>query len=192
MNRSRSRVLFTMLAVGVVVQFGAASAGAQELSVGYQFQRVWAEGIDGVNLPRGIDVDVAAPLSGPLQIVGAFDWSRRTDTVAPRSDVKFTVNYYSFGGGVRLTAATNSGIRPFAHFLAGATRISGSNSRNGEDLGGGGTTYGMIDLGTGAAMPISDALSAFGELDYRRIFTEGVRLNTARVVAGVRVAFAVR
>lgn len=134
----------------------------------------------------------ASVLSGPLQIVGAFDWSRRTDTVDPRSDFKVTVNYYSFGGGVRLTAATASAIRPFAHVLAGATRISGSNSRNGQDFGGGGTTRGMIDLGAGAAMPISDALSAFGELDYRRIFTEGLRLNTTRVVAGGRIAFAVR
>lgn len=169
----------------------ARPASAQELSLGYQFQRFSSTGTS-LNVPAGLAADIAVPVYGSLRIVGALDWSRKTETSSGfGSTVETTANYTSFGGGVRWAGPANAGAIPFVHAIVGAMHISGSTTVSGAGQSGGGSaseTGGMIDVGGGVAAPMGCRARLLGELDYRRIFAQGEGVNAVRVVVGLQFA----
>jgi hypothetical protein len=182
---------FVQKCVCAVVACGAMSvavpAAAQDLSLGYQFQRFSGEG-DAVNAPVGFNVDVAAPLAGSLSLVGQFDWSRKSasETVFGTS-VDATANFATFGGGLRWNAGSNGSAAPFVQALVGATRSSFDSNVAGQQFDAGSGTDAMFQIGAGVTVPMSGTLSALGQVDYRRIFGEGEGVNSVRFVAGIRV-----
>ena len=69
-----TRIVF----LGAVLTVGmAVPAAAQDVSVGYQFQRL-TNG-NGLNLPAGFNVDASFPLGiSGLRAMGQVDWSRKS------------------------------------------------------------------------------------------------------------------
>src|SRR6266481_4341107 len=66
--------MVTVLVVGAI-----RPAVAQDLVIGYQFQRLLATG-DTLNLPGGFNIDISAPVLGDVRVLGQFDFSRRTES----------------------------------------------------------------------------------------------------------------
>jgi hypothetical protein len=177
-------------AVLAVIGFWSAPAAAQEVSLGYQFQRFSGEG-ESLSAPLGFNLDVAGPLSGDLDLVGQLDWSRRSESeVIFGTSVEASFNFTTFGGGVRWSSRANPDMTPFVHALFGATRSSFSCEVAGADCDDffdedTSSTDPMFQLGGGVAIPMG-AWSALGQIDYRRIFG-GDGLNALRFVLGVRL-----
>ena len=45
----------------------------------------------------------------------------------------------------------------------------------------------MVQVGGGVAMSFTPAMALVGQVDYRRIFSEGEAGNTFRIVGGIRL-----
>ncbi len=45
----------------------------------------------------------------------------------------------------------------------------------------------MLQVGGGVAVPFTAAMAFVGQVDYRRIFSEGEAGNTFRIVGGIRL-----
>jgi hypothetical protein len=178
----RSLVALTIVAAAAF----AVPARAQDLSFGYQTQRFSSEG-DTLNAPFGVSLSVAG--SGPLTLVGQFDWSRKheSQTVLGTS-VDATANFTAFAGGIRMSGNDPHSPTPFIDVLFGAMRSSGSVNVAGEKIDGGSETDKMLQLGGGVSVPMGSALGIFGQLDYRRIFATDSHVNVVRFVAGVRLS----
>jgi hypothetical protein len=149
---------------------------------GYQFQREMSEG-ESVNLPAGFNVAVTYPVNSNVDVVGQFDWSRKSESAF---GVDVTMKLATFGGGVRWSSRTNMNVTPFVQVLGGASRASGDASIGGISTGSGSETKGMLQLGGGVSGPISKTVNWLGQFDYRRIFADP-GANTIRFVAGVQV-----
>ena len=161
---------------------------AQDLSVGYQFQRLSAAG-DSLNLPAGFDVDISAPILGDVRVVGQFDWSRRTESkVILGTTLEGTSTFSTFGGGVRWTSHANPSATPFIQLVVGATRESDKGKIAGVSFSGAdfSATDTMMQFGGGVAVPLNKRVSAVGQFDYRRIFTKNPRTNSIRFVGIIR------
>jgi hypothetical protein len=186
------------IVMGALV-LAAAPASAQELSLGYQWQRFsfsvadFDEGDDSLTAPLGFNIDFAGPITPTLDVVGQVDWSRWSESeVIFGTSVEANANFTTFGGGIRWSSRTNPSATPFVHALFGATRASVGCDVAGfdcEDFLGSDTsaTDPMFQIGGGVAVPMG-AWSALGQLDYRRIFAEDEGVNSFRIVLGVRLA----
>lgn len=184
MIRFVQKYVFAAAAIGVMS--AAVPAAAQDLSLGYQFQRLSADG-ETINAPVGFNVDVAAPIAGRLSVVGQFDWSRKSESETVfGTSVDATANFATFGGGLRWKGASGAAT-PFVQALFGATRASFDNNVAGQQFDSGSGTDAMFQLGGGLTVPLSGNLNALGQVDYRRIFAEGEGINSVRFVAGIRV-----
>ena len=161
---------------------------AQDLSVGYQFQRLSAAG-DSLNLPAGFNVDISVPILGDLRVLGQFDLSRRTESkVILGTTLEGTSTFATFGGGVRWTSHANPSATPFIQLVVGATRESDTGKIAGVSFSGADftATDAMMQVGGGAAVPLSKRVSAVGQFDYRRIFTKDLGTNSIRFVGSIR------
>jgi hypothetical protein len=189
--------------LGIAVVFAAFTvaatpAAAQEISLGYQWQRVSVDA-DEISsncctAPFGINFDISAPLTPELDFVGQLDWSRWSESqVVLGTSVDASLDFTTFGGGIRWSARGNRGATPYLQGLLGATHTS-----IGCEVGGIGcedvltddetsATNFMFQIGGGVAVPMG-GLSLIGQFDYRRIFFEGQGANSIRFVAGVRVS----
>lgn len=184
-----------LLASLTLLSFAAAApASAQDISLGYQWQRLSGEG-DSSNMPLGFNIDVARNVSGPLDVVGQFDWSRRREEeLIFGTSVEATMNLATFGGGVRWRPATASGsAAPFVQALLGASRMSASCTVAGvdcsevsEDLSLDAETKLMVQFGGGATFPLRGRTSGLAQIDYRRIFADS-GVNSVRFVVGARM-----
>jgi hypothetical protein len=173
----------TVLVVGAV-----RPVVAQDLSVGYQFQRLFVTG-DSLNLPAGFNVDISAPIVWGLRVVGQFDLSRRTvSEVMFGTTLEATSTFSTFGGGVRWTRHANTSATPFVQLVAGATHESDNGKIAGVSFSGAdfSATDAMAQVGGGVAVPLRKRVSAVGQFDYRRIFTKDPGTNSVRFVGSIR------
>lgn len=173
----------TVLTVGTV-----RPAVAQDLAVGYQFQRLFAAG-DSLNLPAAFNVDISAPILGDLRVLGQFDLSRRTESkVILATTLEGTSTFSTFGGGVRWTSHANPSATPFIQLVVGATRESDKGKIAGVSFSGAdfSATDAMVQLGGGVAVSLNKRVSAVGQFDYRRIFTKDSGTNSIRFVGSIR------
>jgi hypothetical protein len=172
------------------IALSAVPASAQELSLGYQWQRVSVDG-EGESLPLGFNIDVAGPITPTLDIVGQLDWSRKSESeVIFGTSVDATASFTTFGGGVRWSSRGNPSATPFVQALFGATRSSFGCDVGGVDcddfVDDTSSTDPMFQIGGGVAVPMG-GWNAFGQFDYRRIFAEGEGANSVRFVVGIRL-----
>ena len=175
----------TLVMVGLALPATAQGRGP-DLSLGYQYQWVPAGGI-----PAGFTVDVSAPLGTGVNVVGQFDWSRKSEA---EIEVATTQTVSTFVGGLRWSRQRPS-IEPFLQFLAGMTRNSlhtTFSTNNVPQLAGltfdSGGTLATLQVGGGFAMSLNGRISAVGEVDYRPyIHSRGSWSHSARAVAGVRI-----
>jgi hypothetical protein len=189
--------------LGIAVAFAALTvaatpAAAQEISLGYQWQQVSVDA-DEISsycctAPFGINFDFSAPLAPALDFVGQLDWSRWSESkVVLGTSVDASLDFTTFGAGIRWNARGNRGATPYLHGLLGATHTS-----IGCDVGGidckdvltddeTSATNFMFQIGGGVAVPMG-GVNLVGQFDYRRFFFEGEGANSIRFVAGVRVS----
>jgi hypothetical protein len=161
----------TVVLAAVVSVAAALPVAAQEVSLGYQFQRQSAGG-GSTNYPAGFAADISSKPFGAQKIaaIGQFDWSRK-------SIANVTNNVSLYGVGLRWTSMTNPKAKPFVDALVGGDHSS---------AGGFSSNDFALQVGGGVAGPITDAADWLAQVDYRRIFaTTGV--NSVRVVLGVRI-----
>jgi hypothetical protein len=176
-----------LLTLVFVTALPSAPASAQEVSVGYQFQHLSGGG-DGLNAPMGIAADLAIPLLSDLDAVGQVDWSRKSESETIfGTSVKASINIAAFGGGIRWSTRASQRLTPFVQALFGAMHVSGSASVAGRKVADDSGTKALLQVGGGVAVPIAGVLSALGQFDYRRVFTEHRGLDSIRVVGGIRV-----
>jgi hypothetical protein len=183
-----NRFVGVVAVVGVGLLASALPVSAQNVSFGYQYQHL-SSGGDGINMPGGFNVDVGVPIGSGVAIVGQFDWSRKSESeVVLGTSVDAAFNVSTYGGGVRWTGHTPS-LSPFVDVLFGATHFSGGGNVAGIQVASGSENDAMLQLGGGVAVPLTPMVSAVGQFDYRRIFTDVEGTNSIRFVAGIRVGF---
>jgi hypothetical protein len=179
----------------------AATASAQELSLGYQWQQLSFDiedefdvfRDDSITAPLGFNIDVAGPISSSLDLFGQFDWSRQSNDVDLFGEsVESSWNFMTFGGGIRWSGRSNPGVTPFVQGLFGVMRTSFGCEVVGfdcddfvddDDLS---RTDPMFQFGGGVAIPMG-GLSFLGQADYRHTFLENASINGFRFVLGVRI-----
>jgi hypothetical protein len=153
----------------------ATPAVAQEVTLGYQWQRLTCCDFDE-NLPLGVTADVSLPFAGsPLAAVAQLDWSRMSE-----DDFADTVT--GLGGGVRWNVPRLP-LRPFVQGLAGLARST--TAFQGVSFS---QTDPAVQVGGGVALPLAGRYSFVGQADYRRIFGEEADTNSIRIVAAIRIA----
>jgi hypothetical protein len=141
---------------------------------------------DSMNAPFGVNLSLAG--SGPLTLVGQFDWSRKHESESVfGTSIDATANFTAFAGGIRMSGRGNRSATPFVDVLFGAMRTSGSANVAGEKIDGGSETDPMFQVGGGVSVPMGGAFGVFGQFDYRRIFAEGTGVNGLRFVGGIRL-----
>ena len=184
-------------AVAALLLVAARPASAQDLTAGYQYQRLVDSG-DAVNVPMGFAIDGSVPISGSLSAVGQFDLSRKTESASESvfgSSYEASMTLATFGAGLRWTAP-RSGARPFLQLLVGVGTMTASLDCKVEgvsckDLLGdlsASETKGMVQAGGGVSVPLSTRLRGVAQADYRRIFsTDGT--NSLRLFGGLRFGF---
>ena len=181
--------------IGIAVVLGALSftatpASAQQVSLGYQWQRFDMDEIffdeGSVTAPLGFNIDVAGPITSALDAFGQFDWSRKSETI-DIVDEEFgtTVNFMTFGAGLRWIIRADPVIKPFVQGLFGVAHTSvqwevpGVRETSSAEP--------MLQIGGGVAIPLGSKSSALGQFDWRRIFRDDEGMNSIRFVAGVRL-----
>src|SRR3954453_20111901 len=183
------RALTRALCAGVVAAVGlsSGSASAQDLSIGYQFQRFSTAG-DSLTTPLGINADLFLPIATHFGVVGQVDWSRKKESLtAFGTSFDSTVHFTGLAGGVRWNGTDGGPLIPFAHALLGLLHESFDSRTAGESSDSGSNTDPTFQLGGGVARSLG-RWSVLGALDYRRISSEGEGVHDVRLVAGVRVA----
>ena len=184
-NVTRSVLLGAVLTVGT-----ALPAAAQNVSLGYQFQHV---ANDGLNLPAGFNVDASFPIgTSGLHVMGQFDWSRKSDSERiGGTTVEESTTLTTYGGGVRWGGTTSARASPFVQAVIGFMRASVSCIIAGVDLcaqaSEASATDLMLQVGGGLAVPFTPRMAIVGQVDYRRIFSEGEAGNAFRVIGGIRL-----
>jgi Outer membrane protein beta-barrel domain len=189
------RKSFWIAAVGslffiVAAVIPATAQDKADVDIQYQFQRFSGAG-DSTNMPLGFNFAVAGRFRPSLSAVGQVDWSRKSESVSGLGiNAEATLNVTSFAGGIRWSGTTNPSATPFVQGLFGAAHHSSSASGSVAGVGGAefseSGTDAMIDIGGGIAFPLSGNLGGVGQVDYRRIFTEGEGTNSIRVAVGIR------
>jgi hypothetical protein len=180
-----------------VLTLAARTAAAQEVSVGYQWQRVSADDDDIAGdcctAPFGINFDVAVPITPTLDIIGQLDWSRWSDSeIILGTSVDASVDFTAFGGGIRWSARGNPAATPFVHALLGAVHTSLGCEVGGFDCSDilddddTSVTNFMLQIGGGVVVPVG-GIGLVGQFDYRRFFYSDAGANSIRFFAGIRV-----
>ena len=167
MRKSTRLVLLALLmTVGT-----ALPVAAQDVSLGYQFQRLTHEG-DSENYPAGAYFDVAVPLGGNemLSVLGQFDWSRKS--VGGK-----TANLEDFAGGVRWTRMASPKANVYIQGVAGGIHHTGGET---------GTNF-TAGADGGVTTPIKGYYDALFQIGYRFIRDPGANLNSLHIVVGIRV-----
>jgi opacity protein-like surface antigen len=184
MNVTRSALLGAVLTVGT-----ALPAAAQNVSAGYQFQRI---ANDGLNLPAGFNVDASFPIGkSGLHALGQVDWSRKSESERiGGTTVEESTTLTTYGAGVRW-GISSARASPFVQAVIGFMRASASCIIAGVDLcaeaSEASETDLMLQVGGGVAVPFTLRMALVGQVDYRRIFSEGEAGNTFRVIGGIRL-----
>jgi len=199
------------LGLGVIwgaIVLAAVPASAQELSLGYQWQR-FSLSIDdsgdfgdfgafdeSLTAPLGLNVDLAIPIPRNLDVVGQLDWSRWSESAGILgTSVSASANFTTFGGGIRWSSLASPSVTPFVQGLFGATRVTFGCDVTGfncEDIleefleQDASATDLMFQFGGGVAIPMG-GWSVFGQLDYRRFFAEDESISSIRFVGGIRL-----
>jgi len=199
------------LGLGVIwgaIVLAAVPASAQELSLGYQWQR-FSLSIDdsgdfgdfgafdeSLTAPLGLNVDLAIPIPGNLDVVGQLDWSRWSESAGILgTSVSASANFTTFGGGIRWSSLASPSVMPFVQGLFGATRVTFGCDVTGfncEDIleefleQDASATDLMFQFGGGVAIPMG-GWSVFGQLDYGRFFAEDESISSIRFVGGIRL-----
>jgi hypothetical protein len=193
MNRVAKRVsiiIFGVTVLGAVrpvaAQPTAAASQPIDLSVGYQFTHT-----PDTNLPLGFGVDIAAPLTDSLSVVGEFAWGRNANSnvfVGLGSSVTVTQTLTTFGGGVRWSVPSSE-FAPYIQLLAGAARGAvGDVTFAGTTVPGTSDTKFMVQPGVGMSTGFANGLRGFGEVDFRRVFADPGE-NEIRILVGLMVRF---
>lgn len=151
-----------------------------EVSAGYSFLR--DETIDRNS--HGWVGSVAGNLSPLLGIVGEIGGNYNTTQILG-SDLDLRI--HSFLGGAQFSARANPRITPFAHFLLGVARTSGSYLGTGAS-----TTDFAIQPGGGVDWWMRPKVGVRIGGDYRRIFYDGGDSNEFRIQAGLVLKIGVR
>ena len=196
------------LGLGVIwgaIVLAAVPASAQELSLGYQWQR-FSLAIDdsgdfpnvdeSLTAPLGLNFDVAIPIPGNLDVVGQLDWSRWSESADIfGTSISASANFTTFGGGIRWSSLASPSVTPFVQGLFGATRVTFGCDVTGfnceeileefleQDAS---ATDLMFQFGGGVAIPMG-GWSVVGQLDYRRFFAEDESISSIRFVGGIRL-----
>jgi len=107
----------------VLTGWMAGPAAAQDVSVGYQFQRI-TNG-SGLNLPAGFNVDGTFPLGfGGLRAMGQVDWSRKSASERiGGTAVEESTALIAYGAGVRWGGVTSARASPFVQASSGICPI---------------------------------------------------------------------
>lgn len=176
----------TLVLVGLALPVAAQDRGA-DLSVGYQYQFVPAG-----EIPVGFSVDVSVPFGRVMNLVGQFDWSRKSEAAIQATSSQ-TVSMFS--GGIR-ASRYGSRTKPFLQLLAGVTRNSFRTTYstiNTPQLAGRtfnrGGTMATVQMGGGLAVSLNGRVSAVGELDFRPyIHRWDIWSPSFRAVVGVRIS----
>ena len=196
------------LGLGVIlgaIVLAAVPASAQELSLGYQWQRFslaiddsgdFGDLDESLTAPLGFNFDVAIPIPGNLDVVGQLDWSRWSESADIfGTTISASANFTTFGGGIRWSSLASPRVTPFVQGLFGATRVTLGCEVTGfdcddflEELSGQDTsaTDLMFQFGGGVAIPMG-GWSVVGQLDYRRFFAEDESISSIRFVGGIRL-----
>ncbi len=196
------------LGLGVIlgaIVLAAVPASAQEVSLGYQWQR-FSLSIDdsgdfpnvdeSLTAPLGFNFDVAIPIPGNLDVVGQLDWSRWSESAGIfGTTISASANFTTFGGGIRWSSLASPRVTPFVQGLFGATRVTFGCEVTGfdcddflEEFLGQDTsaTDLMFQIGGGVAIPLG-GWSVVGQIDYRRFFAEDESISSIRLVGGIRL-----
>lgn len=173
--------MFRTLGVGLVVTIVCAvpaPAHAQspwrgDVAINYSFQRLFDNG-DSYNLHTGWLVSVAArPGTSPVSLVGevAGNYDRESGE---------TLSLHTYQGGVRLTARSNRGIKPFAQFLLGGMTAACCGES---------ATAFSIEPGGGVDLALNGRASLRLALSFPTAFSEGEVGKSARYQVGVAMPF---
>ena len=202
---SKQRLALVMVGALVLV---AVPASAQELSVGYQWQRFalstngsgdfgdFGDFDESLTAPFGVNVDLAIPIPGNLDVIGQLDWSHWSESADIfGASISASANFTTFAGGIRWSSLASPRVTPYVQGLFGATRLTFGCDVTGfdcqgelEDVLGQDTsaTDMMFQFGGGVAIPLG-GWSVVGQLDYRRFFAEDESVSSIRFVAGIRL-----
>ncbi len=113
------KIATRILLLGAVLTVGmAVPAAAQDVSVGYQFQRITDE--PGLNLPAGFNVDASFPLGiSGLRAMGQVDWSRKSESERiGGTTVEGSTTLTAYGGGVRWGGVASGRAAPFVQVVS--------------------------------------------------------------------------
>jgi hypothetical protein len=166
---------------------GPLAAEGNDVTVGYQHLTV-SSGGDARALPIGFGVDFSHVIRRIWSVVGAADWSHRSDIASAfgEGDESSNLSLLNFGAGPRWSK-TDIHRTLFAQVLAGASRESSTARDTGVPLEGFSETKFMLQPGAGVVFWMDDVWGVVGEADYRRVFTDGQGTNVLRFFGGVRI-----
>jgi hypothetical protein len=154
----------------------ALPAAAQDLSAGYQWQRLSTGGVSG-NYPFGVNLDASLPIpESTVSLIGQFDWSRKSQSGS-------TSNLSVVGGGLRWSPMASDAARPFVDAVAGLSHDAvkvGALTAAANDF--------FFQAGGGVTRPVTDAADWVLQADYRCLFSDPEKTHSVRVVIGVRIA----
>lgn len=152
-----------------------------DASVGYQVLHIPDE-----TYPFGLNFDVAGHVTPRVQLVGEFGWARDTQN---EPGVTGTLNFINLGGGprwsMRHAAVAGRAFEPFVQLLAGAVHADADIAVNGSPINTGNWAF-MLQPGGGITIPLTPAVRALGQFDYRRAFFDTGE-NEFRFVFGIRI-----
>jgi hypothetical protein len=161
-------------------------AQAQDLTLGYQFQR-FSGGGDSYNAAAGFDVELTYPLTPTVSVDAGVDFSHHGESVTVLgTTADASNNHTAFAFGLRYIPMVSGTAKPFFQVRGGFmhTGFSGSVAGLSESES---ENDGLIDFGAGVGFPLSGRLEGVGEVFYRRIFTPEEGTNALGFVLGVRI-----
>ena len=175
---------FCLVVIGAAIPAVAQETPKAELSGGYQLNR-----FDEETVSKGWSFDVAGNLNKMIGIVGEVGGVYKSKSDSGITD---DMNIHQFMGGVRLNGRQNPKAAFFGQILAGAARVSFSESGS-VKLGSTTITINQKDSKTDFALQIGGGVNvrATGKVgvrigaDYVRIFHDDKVTNIFRFVAGI-------
>jgi hypothetical protein len=161
-----------------------AQRSAFDVAGGYQFT-----GMADQTLPVGWSAGISTPIGGAwglaAEVSGAYRTERDQDLGV---DVRLSV--HTLGIGVRWSSRGPAGVVPFLQVLGGASRATAHARPFDTDVGETSTSF-MLQPGAGVDVGLSDSVGLVGQADYRRVFIDEDRGESAahqfRLFVGVRV-----
>ncbi len=169
----------------VAAQAQAASKG--DVALSYSILR---DGFrDGVTLPTGWVVAVAARLCPRMSAVGEVGGNYKTENVL---GTNVRLNIYSYQGGIRYGPCANRKYSPFGQLLAGAARATGTPSSPAllsDGLFIVSKTGFSVQPGVGVDIKMFQKINARVQADYRYIRSQGQNASQLRFAFGAAFGF---